>query len=158
MKVRTQQSEATSLKPYLEYFLSLSIKAFFTGNMEVNQYINIFLHRNITTMASMINEMLFPTVLHGFLARPMVKRHIPKQIFKGLEICQAKGINTVPTNETRLPNCNNTVWTMDNIKTKDIRLALIIENTISHDREYIREKFDFTEEDMQSVPQTHLHT
>ena len=104
-------------------------------------------------MASMINEILFPTVLQGFLARPMVKRHVPRQIFKGLEICQAKGIHIAPTNETRIPNCNNTVWTIDNIKTKDIRQALIIENTTSHDREYIREKFDFTEEDMQSVSQ-----
>ena len=32
MKVRTQQAEVTSLKPYLELFSSLTLKAYFTNN------------------------------------------------------------------------------------------------------------------------------
>ena len=31
----------------------------------------------------------------------MIKRYIPKQIFKGFEICQTNGKNIVPTNEIR---------------------------------------------------------
>ena len=40
-----------------------------------------------------------------------------------------------------------------NITSKDIRLALIKVNLISHDLGYLQDKFGFSDEDMQSVPQ-----
>ena len=44
-------------------------------------------------------------------------------------------------------------WTADNIASKDFRLALMKVNLISHDLGYLQEKFGFSDEDMQSVPQ-----
>ena len=43
--------------------------------------------------------------------------------------------------------------TIDNIAAKDIRLALIQVNILSHDLLCLQEKFGFSDEDMQSVPQ-----
>ena len=56
-------------------------------------------------------------------------------------------------NEITIPNCTNFSWTIDNIAAKDIRLALIKDNLISHDLGYLQDKFGFSDEDMQSVPQ-----
>ena len=56
-------------------------------------------------------------------------------------------------NEITIPNCTKNSQTLDNIKAKDIRLALTKGNLISHDLLYLQEKFGFSEEDMQSVPQ-----
>ena len=50
-------------------------------------------------------------------------------------------------------NCTNFSWTIYNMKSKDIRLALIKVNLIFHDLGYLQDKFDFSDEDMQSVPQ-----
>ena len=52
-----------------------------------------------------------------------------------------------------MPNCTNFKWTIDDIAAKDIRLALIKVNLISHDLVYLQEKFGYSDEDMQSVPQ-----
>ena len=40
-----------------------------------------------------------------------------------------------------MPNCTNASWTIDNIAAKDIRLALIKVNLISHVLGYLQEKF-----------------
>ena len=49
-------------------------------------------------------------------------------------------------------------WTVDNIASKDIRLALLKVNLISHDLEYLQNKFGFLDVDMQSVPQAPFKT
>ena len=61
---------------------------------------------------------------YTYLAIP-IKKQIPTQIFKGLQICQENGIQCIPGNDIRLPNCTNTKWTDQNINTKDIRLAIM---------------------------------
>ena len=68
-------------------------------------------------------------------------------------MCRTKGINIAVGNEITLPNCTNSSWTTDNTTAKNIRLALIKEKLISHDLWYLQDKFGFTDEDMQSVPQ-----
>ena len=68
-------------------------------------------------------------------------------------MCSTNEINLVVNNEITMPNCTNLSWTIDNIATKDIRLALTKVNLKSHDLLYLQEKFGFSDEDMQSVPQ-----
>ena len=68
-------------------------------------------------------------------------------------MCSTNEINLVVNNEITMPNCTNLSWTIDNIATKDIRLALAKVNLKSHDLLYLQEKFGFSDEDMQSVPQ-----
>ena len=68
-------------------------------------------------------------------------------------MCRLDGINIAVGNEITIPNCTNFGWTIDNIVAKDIRLALIKDNLISHDLWYLQDKFGFSDEDMQSVPQ-----
>ena len=82
-----------------------------------------------------------------------IKDRIPKQVFKGIDMCRINGINITVGNEITMPNCTNFSWTIDNITSKDIRLALIKVNLISHDLGYLQDKFGFSDEDMQSVPQ-----
>ena len=41
MKVRTQQAEITSIKPYLEHFSSMHLKAYFTSNNTVTPILPI---------------------------------------------------------------------------------------------------------------------
>ena len=68
-------------------------------------------------------------------------------------MCRTNGINPVVNNEIAMPNCTNFSWAIDNMAAKDIRLALTKINLISHDLLYLQEKFGFSDEDMQSVPQ-----
>ena len=68
-------------------------------------------------------------------------------------MCSTNEINLVVNNEITMPNCTNLSWTIDNIATKDIRLALTKVNLKSHDLLYLQEKFGFSDEDMQSVSQ-----
>ena len=56
MKVRTQQAEVTSLKPYLEHFTSLTLKAYFTNNDIVTPILPMYINRNIITLGDMIKE------------------------------------------------------------------------------------------------------
>ncbi len=153
MKVRTQQAEVTSLKPYLEYFSSLTLKAYFTSNNMVTPILPIYTNRNIITIGDMINEINYPTIAGGYLNNAVIKDRIPKQIFKGKDMCRAKGVNIAVGNEITLPNCTNSSWTTDNTASKNIRLALIKTNLISHDIWYLQDKFGFSDEEMQSVPQ-----
>ena len=46
MKVRTQQVEATCLKPYLEYFESIQFKPYFTNNDIVTPILPMHINRN----------------------------------------------------------------------------------------------------------------
>ena len=62
----------------------------------------------------------------------MLKDRIPKQVFKGIEMCRLNGINIAVGNEVTLPNCTNFSWTVDNITSKDIRLALLKVNLIDN--------------------------
>ena len=48
MKVRTQQSEATCLKPYLEPFSSTHLRACFTNNDMVTPILPMYIKRNIS--------------------------------------------------------------------------------------------------------------
>jgi zinc-binding in reverse transcriptase len=92
--------------------------------------------------------------------RTRIRRKIPIQILEGLEICLHKGMYIVqsqrqvlPDAEIRLPNCTDTSWTVGNIKTRDIRIALTNVSTVGNDLEYLRNKFGFSENDMTEVPQ-----
>jgi hypothetical protein len=78
MKVRTQQAEATSLKPYLEHFSSLTLKAYFTNNNTVTPILLMYINRNIITLGDMINEINYPTIAGGFLNNEVIKDRIPK--------------------------------------------------------------------------------
>ncbi len=118
MKVRTQQAEVTSLKPYLEHFLSLSLKAYFTNNNMVTPILPMYTNRNIITLGDMINEINYPTIAGGYLNNAVIKDRIPKQIFKGMEMCRTKVINIAVGNEITLPNCTNSSWTVDNTASK----------------------------------------
>ena len=44
MKVRTQQAELTSIKPYLEYFSSLTLKAYFTNNDLITPILPMYMY------------------------------------------------------------------------------------------------------------------
>ena len=67
MKVRTQQAELTSIKPYLEHFSSLTLKAYFTNNNKVTPILPMYINRYIITLGDMINEINFPAIAGGFL-------------------------------------------------------------------------------------------
>ena len=54
MKVRTQQAELTSIKPYLEHFSSLTLKAYFTNNNTVTPILPMYINRNIITLGDML--------------------------------------------------------------------------------------------------------
>ena len=95
MKVRTQQTEVTCLKPYLEHFASTHLRAYFTNNDMVTPMLPMYINKNIITMWEMINETNFPTIAGGFLNNAIIKHRIPKQVFKGIEIFRASGINLV---------------------------------------------------------------
>ena len=45
MKVRTQQSELTSIKPYLEHFSSTHLRAYFTNNNMVTPILPMYINR-----------------------------------------------------------------------------------------------------------------
>ena len=66
---------------------------------------------------------------------------------------EAKVINLVADNNIKMPNCTDNSWNVDNIKAKDMRMIITEGHIITHDLEYIQEKFGFSEEDMLSVPQ-----
>ena len=102
-----------------------------------------------------MKEILIPTVAiqQVFLNRRTIKKQIPIQIFKGLQICQENGIQCIPGNDIRLPNCTNTKWTDQNINTKDIRLAIMSQTLIIQDLDHVKNKFHFSDADMESVPQ-----
>ena len=53
MKVRTQQAEVTSLKPYLEQFSSMHLRAYFTNNDMVTPILPMYINRNIITLGNM---------------------------------------------------------------------------------------------------------
>ena len=44
MKVRTQQAEAISLNPYLEYFASIHLKAYFINNDNVAPIMPMYIY------------------------------------------------------------------------------------------------------------------
>ena len=150
MKIRTQQADITSITPYLEYYQSLDSRALYIENEEARNAVNIFVTRGIKTMEKTISEILYPTVAvqAGFLNRRTIKNNIPTQILRGLQICRENGIQCIPGDDIKLPNCTNTKWTIENITTKDIRTALISEHLIIQDLEHVRIKFNFTEADM----------
>ena len=52
-------------------------------------------------------------------------------------MCRLNGINIAVGNEITMPNCTNVGWTTGTIASKDIRLALIKVNLISHDLGYL---------------------
>ena len=56
MKVRTQQGEVASLKPYLEHFSSTHLRAYFTNNDMVTPIMPMHINRNILTLGDLINE------------------------------------------------------------------------------------------------------
>ena len=93
MKVRTQQADITSIKPYLEHFSSLTLKAYFTNYNTVTAILPMYINRNIITLGDMINEITYPTIAGGFLNNEVIKVRIPKQIFKGMDMCRLNGIN-----------------------------------------------------------------
>ena len=67
-------------------------------------------------------------------------------------------INIAVGNEVTLPNCTNFSWTVDNIASKDIRLALLKVNLISHDLGYLQEKFGFSDVVCRVCLRPHLNT
>ena len=140
--------------PYLEYVLSLDTRAYFSENPIARAAINLFVNRNIKTMDKLIKEILYPTVAirEGVLNRRTIKGHIPSQIWRGLQICLEKGIQCIPGNEIRLPNCTNTKSTIENISTKEIRISIMKQHTITQDLEHVRRKFNFSDGDIDSVP------
>jgi hypothetical protein len=99
----------------------------------------MYINRNIITLGDMINEINYPTIAGGFLNNEVIKDRLPKQIFKGMDMCRAKGINITVGNKITLPNCTNSSWTADNTASKDIRLALTKVNLIFHDLWYLQE-------------------
>ena len=68
---------------------------------------NIFLNRNVRTMNDMVREILYPTVAirEGVLNRRTIKGQIPSHIWRGMQLLQETGIQLLPGNEIRLPNC-----------------------------------------------------
>ena len=53
MKVRTQQVEATCPKPYLEYFASIHLKAYFTNNDNVTSTLPMYIGCDGITQAQL---------------------------------------------------------------------------------------------------------
>ena len=68
-------------------------------------------------LKKIINDILYPTVAiqEGFLNRRTIKGQIPSQIWRGLQTCQEKGIQCIPGNEIRLPNCTSAKCSIENI-------------------------------------------
>ena len=56
----------------------------------------------------------------GFLNNAKIKERIPKEVFKGMDICRENGLNLVVNNEITMPNCTNSSWAIDNITAKNI--------------------------------------
>ena len=52
----------------------------------------------------------------------------------------------------RLPNCTNTKSAIENISTKEIRISIMKQHTITQDLEHVRKKFNFSGGDIDSVP------
>ena len=152
-KIKNQDTDANCVKPFLEYFISLDMKAYFTHNQRIKPYLNLFYNRNIKSMEQMMNEIRYPTIAQGFINREAIKAAIPKQILEGLQICQARQINILTNQEIRMPNCTDTTWTTENIKTKEIRIAITNIKTITYDLDFLKNKFQFSDEDMTKVPQ-----
>ena len=111
-------------------------------------------------MDKVINETLYPTILirAGILIRITIKDNIPPQILRGLQMCRQNGIQCIPGDDIKLPNFTNTKWTTENITTKDVRTSLLRDDLITQDLEHVRIKFNFSEADMQSVPQNPFKT
>ena len=40
----------------------------------------------------MINDINFPTIAGGFLNNVVIKERIPKQVFKGIDMCRLKKV------------------------------------------------------------------
>ncbi len=89
-KIKNQEKDARCIKPYLEFIISLDMKAYFTHNKIIKPYLNLFYSRNIKTMEKIINEIRYPLVAQGFINRETIKAAIPKQILEGLQICQER--------------------------------------------------------------------
>ena len=51
----------------------------------------------------------YPTIAGAFLNNAIIKDRIPKQVFKGIEMCRTNGINLVVNNEITIPNCTKTI-------------------------------------------------
>ena len=49
---------------------------------------------DIITLGNMINEINYPTIAGAFLNNAIIKDKIPKQVFKGIEMCRTNGILT----------------------------------------------------------------
>ena len=52
MKVRTQQADITSIKPYLDHFSSMHLKAYFTSNdmvTPIHLFAKIIVHSGLDT-------------------------------------------------------------------------------------------------------------
>ena len=49
-KIKNQDTDANCIKPFLEYFISLDMKAYFTHNQRIKPYLNLFYNRNIKSM------------------------------------------------------------------------------------------------------------
>ena len=77
-------------------------------------------------MIDMVREILYPTVAirKGVLNRRTINGQIPSHIWRGMQLLQETGIQLLPGNEIRLPNCTNTNWTIENTSTKEIRLVI----------------------------------
>ena len=93
-------------------------------------------------MEQITNEILYPTlaIQEGYLNRRTIKDDIPTQILKGLRMCRENGMQCIPGEDTKIPNCANTKWTTKNIATKDIRTALTKEKVLTQDLEHVRQK------------------
>ena len=52
----------------------------------------MYFNRNILTVGDVINEINFPTIAGGFLNNRVIKDRIPKQVFKGIDMCRLNGI------------------------------------------------------------------
>ena len=102
--VKNENKDVSCLKPYLEHFVSLDLKAYFARNLESRAAINMFYNRNIKNMEKIISEINFPVVAGGFLNRETIKRGIPKEILEGLNICRVRNINIINNDELKLPN------------------------------------------------------
>lgn len=153
-KVKNQEESAARLKVYLEYFGALDLKAYFMNNAVIRPAVNFFyIRNNIKTMSEMIEELMHQRIAGGYLNRETIRRHIPREVVEGYNICITGHINLFINDDIKLPSCNRTAWTTDNIKTKDIRVAITNISTITYDLAYLRDKFGFSNADMAQVPQ-----
>jgi hypothetical protein len=67
-----------------------------------------------------------------------IKAALPKQILEDLQVCQVRIINIITNEEIRMPNCTETVWTTENIKTKEIKITLTNITTIAYHLDFLK--------------------